>query len=172
MVCSHFCPACPATCQSDFELLSSLTRHLLQHRQHGLQRPRWAAPSATAKVGRRPEGPPRAEWIKEVWCVHNGIRLGHKKERNRAICSNTDRRGAQLVRGKTGTVCCLLYVEKHNKLMNVTKKKQTHRSRELVFSGWRTTGAGVGGERHKLPSRRQAPRMYRRRQGRRNRNGG
>ena len=44
----------------------------------------------------------------------------------------------------TNTVCCHLYVEskKYNKLVNITKKKQTHRYREQT-NGCQWGGAGA-----------------------------
>ena len=73
-----------------------------------------------------------------------------QKEQNFAICSNTDGLAEHYVKWigqrKTNTVGYHLYMEskKYNKLVNITKKKQTQRENKLVV----TSGEGQykGGE--------------------------
>ena len=43
-----------------------------------------------AKIRKQPKCPLTDEWIKKMWYIYDGIPLSHKKERNVAICSNTD----------------------------------------------------------------------------------
>ena len=82
--------------------------------------------------------------------IYNGILLSHKKEWNFAICNNMDGLGEHYAKWnksdrKTNTIWYHLYVEskKYNKLVNITKKKQTHRYREQTSSyQW---GEGNGG---------------------------
>ena len=80
------------------------------------------------------------EWIKKMWDTHrdtheySGTLLNHKKW-NFAIYNNMDNwiegyyTNWNVKQSKTNTVWCYLYVEsgKYNKLVNITKKKQTHR---------------------------------------------
>ena len=71
---------------------------------------------------------------------YNWILLSDKKEWNFAICSNMDGFGgyyAKWNKSEREDKYCIwyhLYVEskKHNKLVNIEKKTQTHRCRELV----------------------------------------
>ena len=52
----------------------------------------------------------------------------------------------------------------YNKVVNITKKKQTHRYREQTsgyqWGEWERGNIGVGEGRHKLLGVRQATRMY------------
>ena len=81
--------------------------------------------------------------------IYNGILLSHKKEWNFAICNNMNGlRGYYLVKWvrqrKTNIIGYHLYVEskKYNKLVNITKKTQTHRYIEQT-SGYKW-GEGRG----------------------------
>ena len=68
--------------------------------------------------------------------THNGIPLSHEKERNFSI-SRTEK----------DKYCMVSYVEskKYNKLVNITKKKRTHRYREQTSSyKWGVGNVGVG----------------------------
>ena len=49
-----------------------------------------AALFTIAKTWKQRKSPLTDEWIKKMWYVYNGILLSHKKERNKAICSNMD----------------------------------------------------------------------------------
>ena len=86
-----------------------------------------------------------------MWYIYNGILLSHKTGQNFAICSNMDGLGGHYAKWtkrqrKTNTVWYHLYVEskKYNKLVNITKKKQTHRYREQT--GGYQRGKGMGKE--------------------------
>ena len=83
--------------------------------------------------------------------IHHGILLSQKKEWNFAICSNIDGLGRHYAEGnKSDRERQILYditymwnLKKYNKLVNKTKKKQTHRYREQT-SGYQW-GRGKGG---------------------------
>ena len=65
--------------------------------------------------------------------IYNGILLSHKKEWNFAICSNMDgEHYAYWNKSEKRMKWYHLYVKckKYNKLVYITKKKQTHRYRE------------------------------------------
>ena len=49
-----------------------------------------AALFTMAKTWKQPRCPSRDKRIRKMWYIYNGIRLRHKKEQNKAICSNTD----------------------------------------------------------------------------------
>ena len=49
-----------------------------------------AALSMVAKLWKQPKRSLVGEWIKKQWYVYNGILLSHQKERNPAVCNNTD----------------------------------------------------------------------------------
>ena len=68
---------------------------------------------------------------------YNGILFSHKKEWNFAICSNMDGLEGHYAKSSKSDrerqiLWDHLYVESknYNKLVNITKKKQTHRYRE------------------------------------------
>ena len=96
-----------------------------------------AALFTIAKIWKQPKCPSTDKWIKKVVYIYNGILLSHKKEGNFAICNNMDRLGGYYVKWisqikKDKYLWHHLRVEskKYNKLVNITKKKQTHRYRE------------------------------------------
>ena len=119
-------------------------------------------PCSMWHYSQRPKCPSPGEGIKKVWLrgtdkegvvqIYSGLLLSHKKEWNNAICSNTDGLGGHDAKWnkskrKTNTVWSHLYVEskKHNKLVTVTKEKQTYRHRELNNSDqWGGGGGGRG----------------------------
>ena len=73
-------------------------------------------------------------------CMYSEILFGHTKEWNFAIFSNVDGLGgycAKWNKTKTDTVWYHLYVKskKYNKLVNITKQEQTHRTKLAVNSG-------------------------------------
>ena len=103
------------------------------------------------------------EWIKKIWhilyphrhthtgiciCIYNGILLNCKNDWNLVICNNIGGPGghyaSEISQRKTNTVWYHLHAEskRHNKLMNITKKKQTHRYREQTrgYCGERVRG--------------------------------
>ena len=101
-----------------------------------------AALFAIAKIRMQLKCPSTDEWIKRMWYIyiynvyiHNGILLSHKKEWNSAICNNMDGLGGHYAewnksdRERQILLRYHLYMEseKCNKLVNMTKKKQTHR---------------------------------------------
>ena len=98
-----------------------------------------AALFKTAKIWKQPKCPSTEEWIKKMWYIYiyNGILLSHKKERNFAICSNMDGLGGDYATwnkldGERQIPCDVTYMwnlKKYDKLVNITKKKQTHRYR-------------------------------------------
>ena len=49
-----------------------------------------AALLTIAKTWKQLKCPLTDEWIKNMWYIHNGVLLSHKKEQNNAICSNMD----------------------------------------------------------------------------------
>ena len=94
-------------------------------------------------------------WMeKDVLHIYNGILFSHKKEWNLIICSNMDGLGGHYAKWNKSDKDKLWYhlyreSKKYNKLVNITKKQQTHRyreqtsgyqwregSREGQYSGW------------------------------------
>ena len=81
--------------------------------------------------------------------INKRICLSHKKEPNFAICSNTEELGRHYAkRNKSDRERPILYdvtymwnLKQYNRLVNKTKKKQTHRSREQT-----RVPVGRGGE--------------------------
>ena len=49
-----------------------------------------AALFTIAKIWKEPKYPAVDEWIKQLWHLHNGILLGHKKEENFTLCNSVD----------------------------------------------------------------------------------
>ena len=45
---------------------------------------------------KQPKCPSANEWITKMWYIHNGLLLSHKKEQNKAVCSNMG--GHQMIR--------------------------------------------------------------------------
>ena len=43
-----------------------------------------------AKIWKKPKYPSVDEWIKQLWDLHNGMLLGHKREENFTLCDNMD----------------------------------------------------------------------------------
>ena len=70
--------------------------------------------------------------------IHNGILLSHKKEWNFAICSDMDGFGEHYAKWNKSNreiqipydITYIWNPKKYRKLMNITKKKPTHRYRE------------------------------------------
>ena len=91
-----------------------------------------AALFTIAKIQKQPKCPPTDEWTKKIWYIYNGILLSHKKkEQTFAMCNNMDLQGimlSEVSQRKINTVYHLcMESKKHNRLVNITKKKQTHR---------------------------------------------
>ena len=71
--------------------------------------------------------------------IYNGMLLSHKKEWNFAICNSMHGPGGYYVKwNESDRERQILYditrvdSKKYNKLVNITKKKQTHRYREQM----------------------------------------
>ena len=90
-----------------------------------------------------------SRWMdkEDVVYIHNGVLLSHKKEWNFATCSNMDGLGRHYAKwSKSDRERQILYditymwnPKKYNKLVNITKMKQTHRYREQT-SGYQSGG--------------------------------
>ena len=110
-----------------------------------------AALFTTAKIWKQPKHPLTDEWIKKMWYMYIYIHTHtytHTMEYYSAIKKNDillfaatwmDLEGirlSEISQTKTNTVWYHLYVEskKYTKIVNITKKKQTHRYRELVVT--------------------------------------
>ena len=85
----------------------------------------------------------------DMVCIYNGILLSYKKEWNFAICNNMDGLGGHYAKWnksdrETNTVWYHLHVKskKYNKLVTITKRKQTHRYREQIsgYQWWKGRG--------------------------------
>ena len=85
----------------------------------------------------------------DVMYIYNGI-LSHKKNKILPFATWMDLEGimlSEISQRKTNTVWYHLYVEskKYNRLVNMTKKKQTHRCREQTCGyQWGEGGGAVG----------------------------
>ena len=118
-----------------------------------------AALFTVANIWKQSKCPSTDEWIKKMWYTHththththNRILLSHKKEWNFAICSNMDGLGGHYAKWNKSdrerhAAWYHLHVEskKYNKLVNKTKKKQTHRYWEPTscYRGEREGGRG------------------------------
>ena len=92
-----------------------------------------AALFTIAKIWKQPKFPSTDEWIKKMWYINTTeYYLAVKNENVPFAATWMDLEGimlSEITQRKTNTVCYHLYVKskKYNKLVNVTKKKQTHR---------------------------------------------
>ena len=86
---------------------------------------------------KEPKCPSMDKWIKDVVNTHTQIVLSHKKERYFALYSNMDGLMGHYAKwNKRQILYDITHVEskKYNKLVNVTKKKKSHRYKEQTSS--------------------------------------
>ena len=91
-----------------------------------------------ANIWKQPKCPSTDERIKKMWHIHTMEHYSsHKKEWNFAICNSIDGLGGYYARWnksdrKKQILHNITYIKskKHNKLVNIIKKKQTHRYRQ------------------------------------------
>ena len=111
-----------------------------------------------ARTWKQPKCPSTDEWIKKMRYISislhthtNGILLSHENEWNFAICNNMDGLGGCYAKwNKSDRERQILYeinymwnLKKYNKLVNITKNKQTYRYREQT-SGYQLWGQNIG----------------------------